>query len=208
MLFGGRNNLPAMGFSLDVPHQRPDRPVPAALPVSWRAAVILLAALTLAIYLGSARTPALFDDADAGHAEVPKEILERGDWVTFHINGVRYLEKAPLLFWTAAIAYRFLGTNEMAARLPIVLSVLGLVLVGAAFGRRGGGDRAGLYTGLVLASSFGVYLFTRIFIADILLTFCIAAALYCFWRCRGDPVWSPRIARPRSRASRRGDGRP
>jgi hypothetical protein len=160
------------------------------LPFSWWAALALLAALTLAVYLGSAWTPALLDDADSGHAVVSKEILERGDWVTFYINGVRYLEKAPLLFWTGAIACTFLGINELATRLPLVLAVLGTVLLAAAFARRVGGDRAGLYAGLALASSFGLYLFTRIFIPDILLTFFITAAMYCFWRARDAPVFA------------------
>jgi len=163
---------------------------PLSLPFTWRAAVVLLVLVTLLIYLGSAWTPALLDDADAGHAEVPKEILERGDWITFYMNGVRYLEKPPLLFWSAAIAYRVLGVNEVAVRLPLIAAVLGAVLLAAAFGRRAGGARAGLYAGLALASCFGTYLFTRIFIADVLLTFCVALALYCFWRARQAPIWA------------------
>ena len=65
-----------------------------------RSQIALLIALTLTIYLGSAFSPALLDDADSVHAEVPREILERDDWVTPHVNGIRYLEKAPLLYWS------------------------------------------------------------------------------------------------------------
>lgn len=159
-----------------------------SLPFTWRAAVVLLVLVTLIIYLGSAWTPALLDDCDAGHAEIAKEILERGDWVTFYMNGVRHMEKPPLLFWSGAIAYKLLGVNAVAARLPLIAAVLGAVLLAAAFGRRAGNARAGLYAGLALASCFGTYLFTRIFIADILLTFCVTLALYCFWRARQAPV--------------------
>ena len=158
--------------------------------MSQSRALLILVFLTLAVYLGSAWSPALLDDADAGHAVVAREILERGDWVTFYMNGIRYLEKAPLLFWLTAISYHVFGLNEVATRLPLVLAVVGLVLVCYAFGRRLGDERAALYSGLVFASSFGVYLFTRILIADVLLAFFIAAALYCFWRSLETPQFS------------------
>ena len=158
--------------------------------MSQRRALLVLVFLTLAVYLGSAWNPALLDDADAGHAVVAREILERSDWVTFYMNGIRYLEKAPLLFWLTAISYHVFGLNEVATRLPLVLAVLGLVLVCYAFGRRLGGERTALYSGLVLASSFGLYLFTRILIADVLLAFFIAASLYCFWRSLETPQFS------------------
>ena len=154
--------------------------------MSPRVATLLLAVLTLLIYVGTSFHPALLDDADAGHAEAAKEVLERGDWVTFHINGIRYLEKGPLLFWTGAVAYTVVGVNEFGTRLPAVFAVLGLVLVCEAFGRNFGGERAGVYSGLILATSFGTYLYTRIFIPDILLTFCLTAAFYFFWRGLSD----------------------
>lgn len=154
--------------------------------MSPRVATILLAALTLVIFIGTSFHPALLDDADAGHAEAAKEILERGDWVTFHINGIRYLEKGPLLFWTAALAYQVVGVNEFGTRLPAVFAVLGLVLVCQAFGRQFGGERAGFYSGLILSTSIGTYLYTRMFIPDILLTFCLTAAFYFFWRGMSD----------------------
>ena len=97
--------------------------------MSRRASLLLLVVFTLGIYLGSAFRPALLDDADAGHAEAAREILQRGDWVTFYINGVRYLEKAPLLFWLGAISYRIFGVNEVATRLPVLLGALATVLV-------------------------------------------------------------------------------
>ncbi len=151
----------------------------------WRhAAVFLLVVFTLAVYLSASFGSGLLDDADAGHAEVSKEMLERGDWVVFYTNGIRYLEKGPLLFWMGAISFELLGVNEVAARVPAVVAILALALVCFAFGRRLGGDRAGFYAGLIFASGWGVFLFTRIFIPDILVTFSIALAMYCYWRSR------------------------
>ena len=55
------------------------------------AAVILLIVLSAAIYLGNAGFPALLDDADASHAMVSREMLQRHDWVILYMNGIRYL---------------------------------------------------------------------------------------------------------------------
>jgi len=49
------------------------------------------------VYVSSLTSPALLDDADASHSEAAREMFARGDYVTLHINGVRYLEKAPLI---------------------------------------------------------------------------------------------------------------
>ena len=56
-----------------------------------RAVLLILVVFTLIVYLGTAFHPGLLDDADAGHAEVAREVLERNDWVTFYMNGIRFL---------------------------------------------------------------------------------------------------------------------
>src|SRR5262245_57440718 len=79
----------------------------------------------VAIYAGSIFTPALLDDADSVHAEAAKEILKTGDWVTLHIDGgIRYLEKAPLMYWAVAASYKLFGISEWSTRLPLALGVL------------------------------------------------------------------------------------
>ena len=121
-----------------------------------------LVVLATLIYVGSASSPSLQDDADAAHAEAAREIVERGDWVTLHINGVRYLEKAPLMYWAVAASYKVFGVSEFATRLPLAVSAILLVLAVYYFGCWVGGDRAGLYAGLAVCVGLGVYLFTRI----------------------------------------------
>ncbi len=145
-----------------------------------RSQIAFLVALSVAIFLGSAFSPALLDDADSVHAEAAREILERNDWVTLHANGVRYLEKAPLLYWGMAAAFRLLGVWEMPARLPLVLGAVAFVLALYGFGRFLFGARAGFYAGLGAATSFGVYLFTRILIPEILLALFITSAHFFF----------------------------
>ncbi|HEU5336152.1 MAG TPA: glycosyltransferase family 39 protein [Terriglobales bacterium] len=163
-----------MSFSA-VPALQTEQPAARA---SHRRALILLAMVFALVYLGSAFSPPLLDDADSTHAEAAREMLERGDYVTLHVNGIRYLEKAPLPYWLVAGSYRLFGINEFAARLPIALSVLLLAWLGVVWGGRAFGERAGIYAGLFALTCAGVYLFTRIFIPDVLLSLLIAASFY------------------------------
>src|ERR1700722_6808321 len=81
-------------------------------------------------------TPPLLDDADSVHAEVAREMLLRHDWVTLYANGIRYLEKAPLLYWSMAASFKLLGVHTATARFPLAFTVLALALILEAFARR------------------------------------------------------------------------
>src|SRR6266568_4054073 len=112
-------------------------------------------------------TPPLLDDADSVHAEVAREMLLRHDWITLYANGIRYLEKAPLLYWSMAASFHCFGAHAWSARLPLALYTLLLLLVVFALGRRCFSNvLAGFYAALVLATSFGLFIFTRILIPD------------------------------------------
>ena len=127
-------------------------------------------------------TPPLMDDADSVHAEASREILLRHDWVTLHADGIRYLEKAPLLYWSMAASMRVFGVHDWAARLPLALAMFALMLAVYAFGRRAFGERAALYAALLLALSPGCFLYTRFLIPDVLVCLWTTLALYAFWR--------------------------
>ena len=139
--------------------------------------VLLLFAV---VYVGSLFSPGLQDDADSTHAEAAREMYITHDFVTLKINGNRYLEKAPLMYWAVSLCYFFFGTNEFAAHLPVALSMLLLVLLAMRWGRRAFGDRAAVYAGLFIATAAGCYLFTRILIPEAILSFFIAASFYFF----------------------------
>jgi hypothetical protein len=62
------------------------------------------------------------DDVDAVQAQIAKTMLTSGDWVTARLDGVLYLEKAPLIYWIIAIFYKVLGATDWVARLPVALS--------------------------------------------------------------------------------------
>ena len=144
------------------------------------ASYCVLALVFAAVYLGSLFSPPLLDDADSSHAEAAREMYVSGDYVTLHINGVRYLEKAPLPYWLVAGSYQLFGVNEFATRLPMALSVMLLGILAIVWGTRAFGERAGIYAGLFVYTAAGVFLFTRILIPDVLLSLLVAASLY-FW---------------------------
>jgi 4-amino-4-deoxy-L-arabinose transferase-like glycosyltransferase len=140
----------------------------------------MLAVVFATVFLGSLFTPPLLDDADSTHAEAAREMLVTGDYVTLHINGVRYLEKAPLPYWLVVGSYHLFGINEFSTRLPMAISVLLLGVLALVWGRRAFGERAGIYAALFVYTAAGVFLFTRILIPDVLLSLLIAASLYFF----------------------------
>ncbi|MFZ0293039.1 MAG: glycosyltransferase family 39 protein [Candidatus Sulfotelmatobacter sp.] len=141
------------------------------------AGVLLLFAV---VYVGSLFSPGLQDDADSTHAEAAREMLATHDFVTLKINGNRYLEKAPLMYWVVALSYFFFGVNEFAAHLPVAVSMFLLVLLAMRWARRAFGDRAAIYAGLFISTAAGCYLFTRILIPESILSLFIAASFYCF----------------------------
>ena len=84
----------------------------------------ILFGLWLAIYFAGIFSPPLLDDVDTVHAEAAREMTLRHDWVTLYANGVRYLEKAPLMYWGVAASYELFGPKDWSTRLPLVLGVL------------------------------------------------------------------------------------
>ncbi|HEX9198695.1 MAG TPA: phospholipid carrier-dependent glycosyltransferase [Acidobacteriaceae bacterium] len=152
---------------------------------------LTLVALWIAFYASfTLFRPALLDDADSVHAEVAREMLLRHDWVTLYANGIRYLEKAPLLYWSMAICMRvvqLLGHSSanalaVAARIPLALTVLALAFAVEAFARRAfRSARAGLYAALILLSSPGIFLFTRITLPDAMVCLWLTLAMLAFW---------------------------
>src|SRR5258708_15538154 len=101
-----------------------------------RFSILLLLVLSVGIYVGTAARPSLLDDADASHALVSREMLQRGDWVVMYQDGIRYLEKAPIHYWMVALSFKLLGQGAFQTRLPLALSVVGLVMMVYFFARR------------------------------------------------------------------------
>jgi len=149
---------------------------------SWRVYLTVLLVSSI-IYLGCILSPpSLMDDSDAVLAQAARNMITKGDWVTPHLDGVPYLEKAPLYYWPIAVSFEIFGAHDWAARIPIALSTIALALLTAAFGIWAFGRRAGFYAGLCIGTCVGLFLFTRILIPDVLLTLTVALAMWAFLR--------------------------
>jgi 4-amino-4-deoxy-L-arabinose transferase-like glycosyltransferase len=142
--------------------------------------VLLVAAL---IFFGSILSPpSLMDDMDAVQAQIARNMLQSGDWVTPRLDGVAYLEKPPLKYWLIAISFRIFGVHDWAARIPIALAAVLLCWIAAQFGAWAFGARTGTYAGLCLATCVGLFLFTRVLLPDVMLTLAVALALWSLLR--------------------------
>src|ERR1035437_6239268 len=133
---------------------------PQSAPSAF-AAWVLLAIIFFSVQFASLFTPPLLDDADASHAQAAQHMAESWDWVTLKIDGIRYLEKAPLPYWLVAGFYHIFGQNAFATHLPNALALLGCAWIAWLWARRAWDDRAALYAALGILTSIGPFLFTR-----------------------------------------------
>jgi 4-amino-4-deoxy-L-arabinose transferase-like glycosyltransferase len=140
---------------------------------------VIVALVAALVFLGCmVSPPSLMDDVDAVQAQIAHNMLQSGDWVTARLDGVAYLEKSPLKYWMIAVSFMVFGVHDWAARIPLALSAVLLCWVTARFAEWAFGARQGMYAGLVMATSIGLFLFTRILIPDVILTLTITLALW------------------------------
>lgn len=137
---------------------------------------VVAAALGLA---GLGAAPFL-DPPEGFHAAIAQGVLQHGDWVTLRLDGVRYFDKPPLLYWLMAGTFAWLGPTPYAARLPSALAAIACAAVTARLGILLGGPRVGLLGGLMVAANLGVFLFARLVKPDTLFILCIVLAMAGF----------------------------
>jgi 4-amino-4-deoxy-L-arabinose transferase-like glycosyltransferase len=153
--------------------------------------VLLIAS---AIFIGCIISPpSLMDDVDATQASISKTMLETGDWVTPHLDGVKYMEKPPLKYWIIAVFFKLFGLHDYVARLPLAITTVLLCWLTFRIGVWAFGVRAGFYAGLVLSTCIGLFLFTRVLIGDAQLTFTITLAVWSFLRAVDQKERRPRL---------------
>lgn len=127
--------------------------------------------------------PPLLDGTDSVQAEAAREMATAGDWITPHLDGVRYFAVSPLLTWTTAASFKLFGVTDWAARLPLAFAALALFIVTLALGSRMClTPVGGFYSALILLTSCGIFLFAHLLYPQVVLTLWITAALHFFWR--------------------------
>ena len=109
---------------------------------------------------------ALAEPDEARYAEIPREMIESGDWVTPHLNYVKYFEKPPLVYWLTAINFQLFGMSEFVARLwPAIFALLGIGMA-YALGRSMFGPWTGYAAAALLAATPLYFGLSQIFILD------------------------------------------
>jgi 4-amino-4-deoxy-L-arabinose transferase-like glycosyltransferase len=149
--------------------------------------VIAVAAIVLFYRLGD---PALKNWDEAIYAQVAKEILQTGDWLTLHWQHAHWLEKPPLFFWLTSGLYRLFGVNEFSARAVSTLAGIGVVAVIFGIGNLQRGPVCGSIAALILLTTFQFVQMSRLVFTDVLLILFMYLAIYGYLRARnGDRRW-------------------
>jgi 4-amino-4-deoxy-L-arabinose transferase-like glycosyltransferase len=172
------------------PNPNPTTSTTTAPTRRWRPSSLALILSAWAILqIGGLFTPGLLDDVDSVYIQIAREMLQRHDFVTPTIDGIRFFDKPPLMYWMAAGSMHLFGIHDWAARLPLALGVLALLLAVYALGIRfysgtqpspSAQDRGGLYAALAMATSLGPYLYTRFYIPDILIALWMTLSVHLF----------------------------
>jgi len=161
----------------------------SASPQRWRRGSVGIIVLAwLIVQLGGIFSPGLLDDVDSIYIQIAREMMQRHDFVTPYIDGIRFFDKPPLMYWMAAGSMSVFGVHDWAARLPLALAVLALLLSVYALGNRlfaavspgSAPDRGGFYSALAVATAIGPYLYTRFFIPDILIALWMTLGVHLF----------------------------
>jgi hypothetical protein len=152
----------------------PGKPV-RPTPPRWTALLLLLVIPGALLY--PCLSFLLFEPDEGRYAEIPREMLVRGEWIVPYLQGQPYLDKPPLLYWLVIGSYRLLGVHDWSARLVPALAVHAGILLTYLLGRRSLGERAAFWGALALSLAPGFITMGRLLILDGLLTLWVMLSL-------------------------------
>ncbi len=132
----------------------------------------------------------LFTTDEGRYAEIPREMLASGDWVTPRLDGLRYFEKPPLQYWTTAAAYGLFGVHDWVARLWSALAGFLTVIFAGFAAARLYGRTAGWLAAAALAGSFYFCFMAHFNTLDAGLAFTMSLTLFGFLLARRSPAHS------------------
>ena len=147
--------------------------------------LIILLVMSASVYLFTASDRAILDDGDALYSHVAQNMAATGDWVTPYANGVRFLDKPPILYWLTAASFHVFGVTEFAVRFPAICAVVAIALLLFFMGRKVGGPFTGFVAGSAFAFCAGTFLFTLMAFPDIFFVLFLTLAVTAFyvWYC-------------------------
>lgn len=153
-----------------------------------------MVALLAVLWLGTLGWRDLVPTDEGRYAEIPREMIVSGDWVTPRLDGFKYFEKPPLQYWATAAAYEAFGVGQWQARLWTGLTGLLAILFTGWTGARLFGRRAGLFAAGVLASTLYWNGLGHINTLDMGTAATMSASLFAFLLAQR-PQASPRATR-------------
>jgi len=125
---------------------------------------------------------------EARYAEIPREMLATGDWVTPHLNSLRYFEKPPLGYWLNALSIAVFGENEFAARFPSALAAGATALIVFLFTLSVWKNRRiALAAALIQMTTLEVYTVGTFNVLDNFVTLFLTAGMYTFYLAASSP---------------------
>jgi len=124
----------------------------------------------------------LLEPSEARYAEIAREMLVSGDWLTPRLNGHKHLHKPPLTYWVTALSMKLFGVNEWGARLPMVFTSLAVVALTFGLARAIFGRVAALISAAAFSSFTGFLVLSRVLATDAYLLLFVTAGLFCAWQ--------------------------
>src|SRR5262245_10760081 len=141
---------------------------------AWRWSSFLVVATLASVLLFPWMRFALFEPDEGRYAQIPFEMLTRGEWIVPTLQGEPYLDKPPLFYWMVTLSYSVFGVHDWAARFVPALAVLASALITYGLGRRLVGERSAFWGALALTLAPGVVGTGRLLVLDGLLTLWVA----------------------------------
>lgn len=141
-----------------------------------RGVLVGVALVAVGLYFVGLDHAPFLDPPEGFHASIARTMMQTGDWLTPRVDGVRYFDKPPVLYWLIALAFTIGGPTPEAARFWPAVCAVGVAVVTARIGTLLGGVRLGLLAGLLVAANLGVYVYGRIVKPDLPFMLCIMLA--------------------------------
>ncbi|MEP6756847.1 MAG: glycosyltransferase family 39 protein, partial [Chthonomonadales bacterium] len=143
-----------------------------------RILLALICFVSFCLRLGSV---GLFDFNEGFYAQVSREMALRSDYITPRVNGLFFFDKPPFALWQSAISMKLFGATEFAARFPVAMAAICLVIAVYWFGAKFFSERAGLFAAAIVAMNPMMIGTARQLTMDIHQTLWFAVAMMAFF---------------------------
>jgi hypothetical protein len=143
--------------------------------------LLLIIILSFVFFFYALGDYSLKEPDEGRYAEIPREMVESGDYIVPHLNYVRYFEKPPFFYWIVALSYKLFGISELSFRSANVFFAFLSVLFLYFFARKWFNRGIALLSSIILMSSIGFFLMSRVVTLDMCFSFLLFASLLCFY---------------------------